>query len=186
MGWNSTASRSPSIAVAQVVSEAGLAVGRGLVDRTGEGDPLLAAARVQHRVLGRLHEPMPVAAMLRIDGDADAHVDAGAEALDRERRRHRLRDPLRLGDRMVGRIELGQQGREVAAAHARERVGAAQQPLQAGAGLLDQLVAEGFAHRLPDGLEHVEVDDEHRKRPLAALGGQDRLVDPVIEHRPVV
>ena len=53
-------------------------------------------------------------------------------------------------------------------------------------GELDEhLVAGGVAQRVVDGLEVVEVEEDHGRRALLAAGAGDRLADLLGEHRAV-
>ena len=96
-----------------------------------------------------------------------------------------LEDPLR-GVR--GRLALGdvlEQHGELVAAEARRDVGAADAVVEPARELDEHLVAGGVAERVVDGLEVVEVEEDHRRRARLAPGARDRLADLLGEHRAV-
>ena len=58
-------------------------------------------------------------------------------------------------------------------------------PREAARGEREQVVARGVAERVVDGLELVEVDQQHRDGPAVAGVQVQRVLDAVEEHRPV-
>ena len=57
--------------------------------------------------------------------------------------------------------------------------------LDAGRGLDEQLVADRVAERVVDGLEAVEVDEQHAEHAIVASHARERLLEAVGEHDPV-
>ena len=78
-----------------------------------------------------------------------------------------------------------EQDRELVAAQPGRGVGGAQRLLQPLADLVQQLVAGGVAERVVDGLEVVEVHEQHGDRLVVALLALDRVRDAVPEQRAV-
>ena len=106
--------------------------------------------------------------------------------------------PKRNGRLSAGDDALGEVGRvvhavdvlaehdELVAAEPRHRVGLAHRGLDARGGLDEQLVADRVTERVVDGLEPVEVDEQHAAHAVAAAArARERLLEPVGEHHPV-
>ena len=82
------------------------------------------------------------------------------------------------------RDALDQHG-ELVAAQARGGVRPAQALVEARGGQAQQLVADLVAERVVDGLEVVEVDEQHRDALAAAARVGQRVADAVLEERAV-
>ena len=111
---------------------------------------------------------------------------------DRGRRRHRLAEDVEgrvhgieraLGQLVDGQLidESGEEDGELVAAHPGHRVLAAHGVDQSLAHLLDKDVPGGMPEGVVDGLEIVEVDEEHADRLADAAGPHQLLLDPVLE-----
>ena len=149
--------------------------------------PALAA------LLGHVHRDVGVAEQLfgipglsLLDhGDPEARPDEDLLPLQQERVLEHLHDPI--GD--VGRLDalaaVLQQDRELVAAQAGRGVGGAKRGLQPLAHLGQQQVAGHVAQGVVDGLEVVEVHEQHRDRLVVALLSIDGVRDAVVEQRPV-
>ena len=74
---------------------------------------------------------------------------------------------------------------ELVAAEARGDVGAADGVVEPARELDEHLVARGVAERVVDGLEVVEVEEDHGRRACLARRAGDRVADLLGEHRPV-
>src|SRR2546423_317263 len=95
------------------------------------------------------------------DDDADRRRDEDLAALDPERWRHRLGDALGDGDRLALVAHVLEQDRELVAAQPRGGVACPQAAAQARGDRDEQLVTGGVACRVVDGLEAVEVAEQH-------------------------
>ena len=74
---------------------------------------------------------------------------------------------------------------ELVAAEPRHDVARTQRAAQPAADLHQQHVAGVVPQRIVDHLEPVEIDEQHRKLPLVARGGIDRVAQHAVEHFPV-
>ena len=77
------------------------------------------------------------------------------------------------------------QDRELVAAHARERVLRAEHAGETQRHRDEQLVAEVVSERLVDHPEAIQVQVEHGDGAAAARRAGDRVLQPVVEQRPV-
>ena len=118
--------------------------------------------------LGAVHRDVGLAQQLRglvaADGDAERHLDVDLAAGDDDRRAQRGGDPLGHEHRLVDLTQVLQQHRELVAAQARGGVGAAQRLGDAPRDGDQQLVARAVAERVVDGLEAIEVEEDHAAR----------------------
>jgi hypothetical protein len=141
--------------------------------------------------LGRVHRQVrpsqQVAGYLvrcRTEGDPDAGPDHQLGALDDQRRPHDLEDALGDGMLAVMAHVLEEDG-ELVAAQAGDGVDRPQ-ALPDPLGHLDQqLVPGGVAEAVVDGLEAVEVQEQHRDGRHQARGARQRQAEAVEEQRPV-
>ncbi len=78
-----------------------------------------------------------------------------------------------------------EQDPELVAAESRRRVAGAQAARQSVADLLEDVVADGVALRVVEGLELVQVDEHHRHPRGFVAVPQEGVLDPVIEERAV-
>ena len=131
------------------------------------------------------HEQDVVAAVFRIEGDADAHAHLVGLFLEEEglfHGRHDLAGEVH-GVAAIG--DAGQQDAELVAAEAGQGVGLAQDALDAGGDLLQQEIAVVVAQGVVDGLEAVQVDHEQGQQAVLALGAVDGLAQAVLQQHPV-
>ena len=153
----------------------------GLVDP--EATLALALGAV-HRGVGVAEQLVGGGAVRAGVGDARARMDEDLLARDEEGRFERVDQPLRglAGGR--GCREPLQQDRELVAAEPRRGVGAAQHRLESQCDVHEEPVADGVPEAVVDGLERVEVDEEHGGGVIApAL--PHCVVDPIGEERTV-
>ena len=145
--------------------------------------PRPLALRRVHRGVG-----VPQQMVGALPAQPEAQPDAGAgpdrPVADGDRALQLLQRPLGDPQRVVlGGV--GHQDREFVAAEPGDRVGL---PHHAGqpAGHLDQdLVAGAVPEAVVDGLELVQVEHQHTRRPGAALGAGAGLPDPVAQQRAI-
>ena len=156
-------------------------VHRGLVDRV----PALALAlRPVHREVCAAHQ---LAGRLRPrpERDADACLHGDVRPDDRHGAPHRGEDPSRNRHGALRLVDALDQDRELVAAEPRARVlgpDARADPL----GNHDQeIVSSRVAKAVVDGLEVVEVDEEHREEVASTCPTLDRMRDPLGEERAV-
>ncbi len=147
-------------------------VHRGLVDRRAA--PAVRLGHV-HRGVGVPQEDTGGLAPL-----GEAHTDAGADPARLAARAH---GHLQRGHDPVGDVEdlpfggvHDDQG-ELVATEPGDGVGAAADRPQPAGDLHQQLIADGVAEAVVDGLEPVEVEHEHRGHVTAELGVGHGLVD---------
>ena len=74
---------------------------------------------------------------------------------------------------------------EFVAAEPRHDVARAQRLAQPAGDLDQQDIAGVMPKQIVDDLEPVEIDEEHRKLPLVAVRGLDRIVEQLVERFPV-
>ena len=74
---------------------------------------------------------------------------------------------------------------EFVAAEPRHDVAGTQGAAQPVGDFHQQHVAGIVAQRIVDDLEPVEIDEQHRKLPLVAVRGLDRVVQQLVEHLPI-
>ena len=127
-----------------------------------------------HRGVGVAQELVGVVAVRAREGDSGARVDEDLLARDEERRLERVDEALR-GLARGGRCrEALEQDRELVAAEPGRGVGAAEHRLQPGRDVDEQPVADGVAEAVVDGLERVEVEEQHRGRCGPSAAGASR------------
>ena len=105
--------------------------------------------------------------------------------LDPRRLRDDVEDLLRDERRVVRGGDVGDEDRELVAAHARDGVLLAEHRLQTRRDHPQQLVAEGVAERVVDELERIEVEEHHRHRRAGAARVRERHRQSVAEERAV-
>ena len=141
----------------------GQALEGGGVER-GRAELIVVATlllRPVHAGVGVLDERIRVAPVLRVEADADAGGGQELPVLDEEGRPQRVEDLLRDPRRVHHLGHAGEQQRELVPAQARYGVAFAQAGAQALRHVLDEPVAGGVAEGVVDGLEAVEVQEEH-------------------------
>ena len=129
----------------------------------------------------RISSPARIACGV-VGGDADARADADRLVAGRHALGERGEDPLGDHDDVLRAVEAVEQDRELVAAEARDGVGRAHALAQALGDRDEQLVADRVAERVVDGLEVVDVDEQHGD---GRIGLRERLVDAVDEQRAV-
>ena len=161
--------------------------GRRLVHRLREELVIIAAIAlgVVHGRIGMAHQGVDIAAIVRIQADADRRRDVQHVAVERKGGRQRLDDLLGHARRFVGVADARHQHDEFIAAQARHRVAGAHRAAQPGSHFLEQHVARHVAQRIVDGLETVQVDEHHGQLAPGALRGQHGPFQPVRQQRAV-
>jgi hypothetical protein len=126
-----------------------------------------------------------VAAVLRVECDAEAGSDRDRVRVDRHRRHHRIEQ---LARHQAGMLGLGQvldhQG-ELVAAEPRHRVGLAQTAAKTHAHDRQQPVAGDVPEAIVDRFEAVQVEHHHRGDALVAAGPGQRPLEAIVEQRAV-
>ena len=144
---------------------------------------VVAAALVAARALGPVHRAVgqleQAAGLARVGGERG---DAG-------RARQRAAADLDGGDRGAGAlgglagvvaVDAREDQRELLAAEPGDDVVLAHDRAQPVGRRDEHLVALGVAERVVDGLEVVEVDDDHAQRPVRGRGARDLLPQPLV------
>jgi hypothetical protein len=138
-------------------------------------------SRLQHGGLRVLDERVLVVPVLRIDGDADVHLEAHLDALHRARLARQFRDPPGRGGGLLGVGEPGHQKAEFGVGQSGKRIRSAQAFLNPADHRADQLIREGSTEGVRNQPEELKVHHEHRRRLLRAIRGQDGLIDAVVK-----
>ena len=150
-------------------------VGRGVVDGPAAAGPLGAV----HRDVGALQQHARLVAVLAGERDADARGQRHGHLGQVERLLEAGQQLARDGARLDRRVQVGQADRELVAAQPRDRVGPAQRGAQPLGDLAQQQVAGVVAERVVDVLEAVEVEQQQADVGPVAVGGGQRLLEPV-------
>ena len=145
---------------------------------------LAAALGLVHRAVGGAQELLDVAHALAADRDADAGRDPQRLARQVEARLERRQDALGGLDR-VADVRALEQDPELVAAEPRDRVGGAHAGHEPLGHELQQLVAGRVPEPVVDGLEVVEVDEQHGHLGGAARTAAERVLGAVVEQRAV-
>ncbi len=155
---------------------------RAVVQVAGEEIDAVAPARLGlvHRGVGMAHQLVHVGRVVGEHRDADAARDVQLQRLDQARRAQRGQQPLRDLQRLAAAGHAVQQHHEFVAAEAADDIGVADRLAQALRHELEQRVAGLVAERVVDGLEAVEVDEQHRDRLAGAGRLQHRLAQPLL------
>ena len=159
-------------------------VGRSGVDRRAGVHLEGVAAEVLgpvHGLVGPAEQLVIGIAMLGGHGDADGGRCFHLLPEDDEGLAHRLERAL--GQLIDGQLvdQSRQEDGELVPAHPGHGVLAADGVHQPLADLLDEVVARGVAQRVVDGLEVVQVDEEHAHRLAHPARAHQLLLDPVLE-----
>ena len=135
--------------------------------------------------IGSAHQAVHVVAVGGMQRNADADADGDRAAVDGDRFLHRPHDPSGDERRVLGRADRWQDHRELVAAQPRDGVvgaGGSAQPLGNG---LQHEVARLVAVAIVDGLEAIEVAEQHREARAGRLRGDERVAQPIDELCPV-
>ena len=147
--------------VPQLVPGAQHGVGRGVVPQ-GEHQvaqpPGLGAV---HGDVGPAQQETQLAAVVRGDGDADAHIDLQRQPREGERRRDGGADAACHPGRGVG-VGVVQHDGELVATEPRQHVSGIQRPVQPAAHLGEELVPHLVTEAVVDLLELVQVQQQQR------------------------
>ena len=136
-----------------------------------------------HVLLGDPHHVVERVVDGVADPDSHADVDGDQPARDRDRRGHRLDQPLHVGGHGVA-VDAAQQQRELVAGEARDRRRRGRCLLQPAGDLAQHLVGVEVTELLVELLELVEVQEQQRQH--LALGAlTDGLLGELDEHRVV-
>ena len=138
--------------------------------------------------VGRAQQRRRVAAMLRKHRDAAAHADRHLASIDEQR-------PLEPADQLFGAsldfarvARVREHQRELVAAEPRDEARVARDLAQSLADFGQDAVAEFVAERVVDGLEVVEVEEQHgdvRAGRARGRGGIEHLVQALEQLAPV-
>ena len=143
--------------------------------------------------LGDVHRGVGVADQLvgvgRAPGLGDRDAQAGADdevvVLELERAADALEDPLGGLDRGRQVLDVLEQDRELVAAEPRGGVGRADAGRDPLRHLEQHAVADGVTEAVVDGLEVVEIDEQHRHADALAQGPGHRVAHALVEQRAV-
>jgi hypothetical protein len=80
---------------------------------------------------------------------------------------------------MLRMIDLREQHDELVATVATNGIGGADSALQPQRDAPNQLIADGMPQRVVDGLEAVQIDEEHCDLVVTAMSQSDRLGDSI-------
>ena len=147
--------------------------------------PAAGALGLVHRQVGLAQHRLGVAVGVPRDGHADAcqHRDFGGA--QRERLLEGVEDPSGESHRLGLALDFLGQDHELVAAQAGDRVAVAHQLGQALGDGNQQPVAGVVAEVVVDGLELVQVDEQHRQDAFRAVQPRHRLMGAVHQQHPV-
>ena len=138
-----------------------------------------------HGAIGLAQQRGAVAAVLRVEGDAEARGDRDAVRVDRHRRHHRIEQLARHQPGMLGLGQVLDHQRELVTAEPRHRVGLAQTAAQAHAHDRQQPVAGDVAQAIVDRLEAVQVEHHDGGDALVAARPGQRALETIVEQRAI-
>src|SRR6266508_3653776 len=119
------------------------------------------------------------------DDDADAGVDLDVAAGHRDRRGQCLQQPLGGGERVGGAAGVLDQDDELVAAEPGDGVAGPYVGAQPLGDQGEQLVADLVSEGVVDGLERVQVQQQHGQQAAVAVQAGQGVLQPVVEQRPV-
>ena len=168
--------------VAQILLDHALEMQRPVHLRLEEGIavPALVLGLIE-RGVGEAQQRAAVGAVTRSVGDADRAADADGDAADLEGLSQRVEDALAERRAGVRRLHMGLDDAELVAAETGDRVAETQDRGQALGDLADQLVAGIVTIGVVDGLEAVEVEQQHGEAALGSAELGDLLVEAQVE-----
>src|SRR6185312_3479681 len=157
-----------------------IAMWRRALNRDLERIPAVSLRRVK-RAVGALEQRLGCgrAALAERDADARRHLDRRVARV--HGRPHRRDDLARNEAALLARMYPFENDDELVARKARDEVGRAHRRRQASAELAQHVVAGRMAERVVDPLEAVDVEEQQRDLPLAALRAAQRSGDAVVE-----
>ena len=142
--------------------------------------------------LGLVHGPVGVADQTRrvdhtrgSDGDPQAGGQRHPDAGDQEGLAQCLRDPDGDVVCVLGVCEILEEQDELVAGEARQGVAGAEQSGEAPSNLYQQQVSCLVSEGVVEGLEAVQVDEQHPERPSGSEGAVRRMLQTVLQHQPV-
>ncbi len=154
----------------------GLQLGREVADDSAAG-----ALGFVEREVGLEDQIVDRRAVDRAEGAADRDADADLGLLDHVRLGDRLDDAVGQAFDLLAALRVGDDDRELVAAHAAD--------MAVGADFIDQPlgdrakhgVALGVAERVVDRLEAVEIEEQDRARHIAGGRGAQRLAEQLAD-----
>ena len=172
--------------------QAWAALGRGCSSGLGRGDgfiqPVVVFAGlfgVVHGAVGIMEQGLGVDAAGRVKRNTDTGGDERLLPVDHECTCQRFQYFLRHLFRVMASADIGQQRNKLVAAEASDSVGVTYAPHEAFGGDAEQLIADGMALRVIDGLEAVEIDKQHRQHLTLAASLSQLLLQAVIEQQAI-
>ncbi|MNU91309.1 hypothetical protein D3C71_811920 [compost metagenome] len=171
--------------LAQVLQQAQLAIG---IDLHRRGEERIAVPAkllgVVHGHVGMRHQLALVAGIVGIQRDAEAGTHLQLGGVDQERLCGRFHDPL--GDHQcIVRAVHRQCHDELIAAQPRERILRPQQGTDAARHRREQAITQLMTIGIVDGLEAIQVAEDHRHRAAFLLRALDRLFHAVLQQHAV-
>ena len=157
--------------------------GRLRVEQVGRTEdvvpPLALRLRPVHRDVGLAEQVVDARGVGRVEGDAGAHADRDRQTGEVDRPVEGREEPRRGGDGIVLAGDVGEQHAELVAAEAGGEIGLAQARAEAVCHRSEELVAGGMAESVVDGLEIVDIEEQHGQRTGCAAPGKRgrRVVD---------
>ena len=147
--------------------------------------PSAGALGLVHRQVGLAEHSLGVAVGIARDRDADAGEHGDFGIAKRKGLFERVQDASGEGHGLAFALDFLGQDDELVAAQASDRVAVAHQLGEAFGDGDEQPVAGVMTEVVIDGLELVEVDEEHRQDALGAVEAGDGLVCAVHQQHPV-
>ena len=139
-----------------------------------------------HRGIGVADQLVGIGGVARLDDrDAEAGADDQVVVVELERTAERVEDPLGGLHRRLRVVDVLEQDRELVAAEPGGGVGRADACRDALSHLEQDPVADGVTEAVVDGLEVVEIDEQHGHAHAVAQRPRDRVADALVEQRPI-
>ena len=138
-----------------------------------------------HREVGLAEHRLGVGVGVARDRDADAREHRDFRAAHRDRVLERVEHARAERERLLLAFDVLGEDHELVAAEARDRVAVAHQRGEALGDRHEQPVADVVPEVVVDGLELVEVDEQHRHRAVAAVHARERLARAIHQQQPV-
>ena len=141
--------------------------------------------RLVHRRVGAAEQRLGIVAVAREQADSQRRRHAQRVTGDLVRPRQPVEQSIRRRGRVLDTRGIGQDEHELVAADARHGVAGAQRLGESPRDCLQQLVADRVPERVVDGLEAIQVDEDHRRAAVAFARRRQRVVEALVQQPPV-
>ena len=143
--------------------------------------PLAQLLGMVHRRVGMAQQRFEIFAIVRIDADADAAIDAHFVAVEHDRLGHGLLNAVQDLQRVAEAAVIAKDEHELVTAVTRHGIRLAQAGLEALGGFDQQFVAGTVAKAVVHKLEVIEIDEGQRAVRALALRQTQQLLQAVLQ-----